>query len=322
MKKTVHIAVIGISALAFLLTAMQVNAQGATFSTLCKTYGFNGLDDWYQVQLQDSTGKISAACKADDWLITGDSNAYGEVVKSAQDVKIKRANGGVVNVQAKNGIEITGDNYLVVAKASSISPTTTLKTLPPNASYEDTVIINMSNFENPFPDTNTNSLEGISATELYRRGVIGGYPDGEFKGFRQVNRAEAAKFLLLARFEKIAEIANSGKFPDVKDGEWYVSYIVTAADKGIISGYPDGTFRPQNTVNTAEFLKMLTLTFGLSENLAYSYTDVKSDDWFASYAGTAQKYKLFPDRTTNLYPKQNLTRKEVAVAIYQYLLNR
>ena len=206
------------------------------------------------------------------------------------------------------------DIYVPVVEPSSV-------VLPP-AGYEDKVITNPKSYKNPFPDTRLTNLEGISASELYRRGVIGGYPDGEFKGNREVNRAEAAKFLLLARFGTVSEIQNNGKFPDVKDGEWYVPFVVTAANKGIISGYPDGVFRPQNTVNTAEFLKMLSLTFGLSENLSYSYTDVRSTDWFAPYAGVAQKYTLFPGRTTRLNPSANLTRKEVAIAIYQYLKNR
>jgi len=291
-----------------------------SFAERCQTYGFYGLDDWFHVQLQDMTGNVSDSCVADDWSVTmnsGETNVFGEIVKSTQEVKIKRQDGGGMNVRAENGSEMTDDNYIMLVKANS-----SIGTLPPPAGYEDEVIINMSSFENPFPDTDINTLEGLSASELYRRAVIGGYPDGEFKGSREVNRAEAAKFLLLARFGTVADISNNGKFPDVKDGEWYVPFVVTAANKGIINGYPDGFFRPANTVNTAEFLKMLTLTFSLSENLDYSYSDVKSTDWFAKYAGIAEKYNLFPDRSTYLNPGDNLTRKEVAIAIYQYLLNR
>ena len=190
--------------------------------------------------------------------------------------------------------------------------------LPP-AGYEDEVLVNMNAYNNPFPDTSTSDLSGKAAAELYRRAVIGGYPDGEFKGYRDVNRAEAAKFLLLARYGDIDDMRNNGRFPDVLDGQWYTKYVVTAADKGIISGHPDGTFRPANTVNTAEFLKMLSLTFGLQLNLSYSYFDVSSQDWFAPYAGIAETYDLFPGRSAYLNPSDSLTREEVAIAIYQYL---
>lgn len=192
----------------------------------------------------------------------------------------------------------------------------------PRAGFEDEVITNPENYQNPFPDTNNSRLEGKAAAELYRRGVLGGYPDGEFKGSRTVNRAEAAKFLLLARYANVDELRNTGRFKDVLEGEWYVKFIIKAANLGILEGYSDGNFRPQNSVNTAEFLKMLTLTFGLDTWLEFDYSDVKSTDWFAKYAGTAAELNLFPNRTTNLEPGRELTRNEVAVAIYQYLKNR
>ena len=200
-------------------------------------------------------------------------------------------------------------------------PARTIINLAPPAGYEDEVLTAFPN--SPFPDTNMNALEGRAAAELYRRAVIGGFPDGEFKGTRNVNRAEAAKFLLLARGTQVQELANNGRFQDVKEGEWYVKYVMTAAQKGIISGHPDGSFKPADTVNTAEFLKMLTLSFNLQKNLSYSYTDVQSGDWFAQYAGVAKKYNLFPERSSGkLEPSRQLTRNEVAVAIYQYLSNR
>lgn len=191
--------------------------------------------------------------------------------------------------------------------------------LPP-AGFEDEVLTKMPN--NPFADTDTDELEGLAAGELYRRGVLGGYPDGEFKGDREVNRAEASKFLLLARFEVVEETGEDVKFSDVIRGQWYVKYINAAAEKGIISGHPDGSFRPANTVNTAEFLKMLSLTFDLELDLPYSYTDVEADAWYAQYVGAAELYDLFPERTDEIMPADPLTRNEVAVAIYQYLANR
>jgi hypothetical protein len=190
----------------------------------------------------------------------------------------------------------------------------------PKAGYEDEVLTTFDS--NPFSDTNITSDSGKAAAELYRRGVIGGYADGEFKGSRQVNRAEAAKFLLLARYGTVDELSNSGKFWDVLDGQWYTKFVVQAANLGIINGYGDGSFKPASTVSVAEFLKMLTKTFSLQENLPYSYTDVQSTDWFAPYAGIAQKYNLFPNHQTKLMPQTLLARDEVALAIYQYLKNR
>ncbi len=208
-----------------------------------------------------------------------------------------------------------------VLSATFIAPT--YGEIPP-AGYEDTVLTNIDAYKNPFPDTDISQIWGKAAAELYRRAVIGGFPDGEFKGAKKVNRAEAAKFLLLARFGSVADASNNGHFPDVLDNQWYTKFVVTAANRGIINGYPDGTFKPADQVNTAEFLKMLSLTFGLQLNMPYVYTDVSSNDWFAPYAGIAQKYHLFPyhDSPRILTPEASLSRAEVAVAIYEYLSNR
>lgn len=191
----------------------------------------------------------------------------------------------------------------------------------PTAGFEEAVVTTAHD-TNPFPDVDSSSLEGRSASDLYRRGVIGGFPDGEFKGGNPVNRAEAAKFLLLAADITVQELKNNDRFWDVLEGQWYVKYVMTAASKGIIGGYSDGSYRPGNQVNTAEFLKMLSIAFDLPEGLSYSYEDVPDSAWYAKYAGIAEKYDLWPERTTKLYPADQLSRKDVAVAIYQYLENR
>jgi|GEM_PF-3048461 len=190
------------------------------------------------------------------------------------------------------------------------------KKVPP-AGYEAPVVTS-----NPFSDVSADELEGEAAISLYNRAVVGGYDDGEFKGDRPVNRAEAAKMLLLAKKFEVGDFKNNGKFYDVVEGEWYTKYVVKAANEGIINGDPEGSFRPADTVNTAEFLKMLTKTFKLEENLDYSYYfDVDANQWYARYAGIAVYYDLFPERTGHyLYPSQKLTRKEVAIAIYKILL--
>ncbi|MDD4628829.1 MAG: S-layer homology domain-containing protein [Candidatus Peribacteraceae bacterium] len=190
--------------------------------------------------------------------------------------------------------------------------------VPPPAGFED-VILTVSSSSNPFSDTNIDTQEGEAAADLYNRGVVGGYPDGEFKGSLPVNRAEAAKFLLLAKFGTVPEPTGHSPFPDVLENQWYAKFVLTAAEKGIISGYPDGLFRPANTVNTAEFLKMMALTFGLPLNLPFTYTDVPADSWFAQYAGLAEFFHLFPGRTTQLFPQREVTRMDIVIAIDTYL---
>ena len=193
----------------------------------------------------------------------------------------------------------------------------------PEAALEDEVIENYTGYENPFPDTDLTDLVGKAAAELWRRNIITGYQDGEFKGGRNVTRAEAAKFFLQAANEEVdTSLKNAGRFTDVFEDQWYIPYIMTAAKAGVITGYPDGSYKPGNPVGTAEFLVMMAKLFGLETGLPHSYADVPADQWYAQYAGIAVEYALFPDRSANLEPGRKLTRQEVAIALYQYLKNR
>jgi hypothetical protein len=202
--------------------------------------------------------------------------------------------------------------------SSSLSSSNSSTIPVPPAGFEDDVHTDSSNYPNPFSDTDTETTAGQAALSLYRRGVIGGFPDGEFKGQRLVNRAEAAKFLLLSKDASIEDVANNHRFVDVLDDQWYTKYVMTAQNKGIINGYADGTFRPGNSVNTAEFLKMLSLTFDLPQHLPYTFRDVPSDAWYEPYVGIAQAYDLFPEKLSTLEPGRELTRNEVAIAMFQF----
>lgn len=198
-----------------------------------------------------------------------------------------------------------------------ISPTGIPKAAP-RAGYE--FDINENNI-NPFSDTNINNLEGKAAAFLYNKGIAGGYPDGEFKGWRDVNRAEIAKFMLNARYGNMNpnEVAPYAIFVDTPVSEWYSIFIYYAFGYGFINGHPDGFYRPGETVNTVEFLKILTTAFNLPVNLEHGYVDVQPADWFNQYAGIAQKYDLFPGRGSKLNPGKYLNRYEVAVAFYNFL---
>jgi len=191
----------------------------------------------------------------------------------------------------------------------------------PPAGYEEPIDPSVQETQKEwFSDVSENEEIGKAANALADKGIVGGYSDGTFRPDQPVNRAEAAKFLVLALIGDFqGDIRNSGKFHDVADGEWYTKYVMAASVLQIIGGNPDGTFRPGNPVNTAEFLKMLSLTFNLQADLPHDYLDVGADDWFAPYAGMAQQYALFPDRVLFLEPGRVMTRGEVVYAIAQVL---
>ncbi len=154
---------------------------------------------------------------------------------------------------------------------------------------------------------------------LQAEGIIGGYSDGSFKPGNTVNRAEALKMLMMA-FDMEAGPGGSLPFSDTDDGAWYAASLATALNKAIIKGYEDGTFRPSNTVNKAEYLKMLFLTGNIipSENLAANpYSDVPKDAWYAPYAYMMNKMNLLTVANNRLAAGSGMTRGDVAETIYR-----
>ena len=173
---------------------------------------------------------------------------------------------------------------------------------------------------NHFRDTTVSDDVGRAANILKEREIIGGYPDGTFGAEKFVNRAEAAKFLMTAVLTgELPDLSSETSFSDVASNQWFTNYVALAARFGVINGNPDNTFRPANTINTAEFLKMLTIAFNLESGQAFPYADVPADAWFSPYAGTAYAYRLFADRGEQLEPGRLLTRGEVALAIASIL---
>lgn len=91
-----------------------------------------------------------------------------------------------------------------------------------------------------------------------RLGIATGYQDSSFRPNDPVTRAQAVKMLVLAAgwSPLNAEVAS---FSDVPLSHWASVYIEAAYFKGIINGYPDWTFRPQNSITRAQVSKVVAL---------------------------------------------------------------
>ncbi len=132
-----------------------------------------------------------------------------------------------------------------------------------------------------------------------------------------VTRAEAAQILLLSRLPSVPTLRNLNRFPDIQSDTWYEPYMILAERYGILRADPLGRLRPNEAINRTEFLKMLTYTFGLPENLQQGYLDVGGGYWYVPFAGIAYQYGLLPYNETfpKLAPGNPLTHKEVAAAL-------
>ena len=112
-------------------------------------------------------------------------------------------------------------------------------------------------------------------------------------------------------FMSLINSSNDTDFNDIKN-HWAKDIIEKWKDKGVISGYPDGTFKPDNPVTRAELAKILTLAFDLHEKSALGYDDVKAENWYYSYLERCAKYipvyALPVSYETNI-PYQEVTEK-------------
>ncbi|MGP1375752.1 MAG: S-layer homology domain-containing protein [Almyronema sp.] len=108
----------------------------------------------------------------------------------------------------------------------------------------------------------------------------------------------------------------SSRFADML-GHWAVEFVDRLAQRSLIRGFPDGTFRPNQQVTRAEFAALVTASFAIEANRAASrFSDVPTDFWArtAIYQAQAQGFiSGFPDGTFR--PNQPLTRIQAIVAI-------
>ena len=175
----------------------------------------------------------------------------------------------------------------------------------------------MSNFS----DVDADSEYYDAVVFLSERKIIEGYRDGTFRPDRPVNRVEALKFIL----EGIEASLDIGQTPfsDVVGENWFDEYLYTGFKMDIVEGHPDGTFRPNSSVNKAEFFKILFNGMKVDidpEVLVAPYEDVATDSWFAHYIAYAKELDILDSSQAKIKPSQGMTRGEVANAMYRLMM--
>ncbi len=148
------------------------------------------------------------------------------------------------------------------------------------------------------------------------RGVAGGYPDGTFRPDNKITRAEVAKVLAVA-YELDANNGETVKFSDVSADSWYASYVDACSANGVLSGYSDGTFRPESFITRSEAVKMVAVSAGMGEVASgledKGFTDYdKMPAWAAGYWNALYHAgAIHGDSQGTLRPTENITRAEL-----------
>ena len=109
-------------------------------------------------------------------------------------------------------------------------------------------------------------------TYLIDLDVLRGYPDGTMRPNAGVTRAEAA--IMISRLKEFDDTPRATGFPDVPASHKASGSIAAAAEAQLIEGYPDGTYRPENTITRAEMAFILSRLFIVPFRADASFTDV------------------------------------------------
>lgn len=111
----------------------------------------------------------------------------------------------------------------------------------------------------------------------------------------------------------------SAYFNDVANMSWAVEPIDSLYRQGALNGFSDGSFKPNNNVTRAEFVKMLICSFGLeSDSAECALRDVGEGDWYYKYAAIANVLGIVNgDENSNFNPGRNITREDAAVMLYR-----
>jgi hypothetical protein len=233
---------------------------------------------------------------------------------------------GISDLQAKTITALSQPEYiteypLVEKLKMEVAPPDTLTT---EALYS---VANQIPLAGPVPEAASSSLAKKPATEVFPvDNVTKEALNTGNKEFPATNPLEtlATTASALQQAEETPpqveqptpQVAQTISFSDVQ-GNWAQSFIIALADRDIISGYPDGTFRPNAPVTRAEFAAIISKAFPKSPvRDATKFVDVPASFWAydaIQAADTTGFLGGYPNRSFK--PKQNIPRVQALVAL-------
>ncbi len=156
---------------------------------------------------------------------------------------------------------------------------------------------------------------------LSKRGTIGGFPDGTFKPDAPITRAQFAA--IAVRALNLPPAGRPANFKDVPAKYWGNTVISQVSDAGLVTGFPDGTFRPEDKITRAQALVILAKALQSGGGEASSldpYSDGSTIPTWAKpsviKAASAGIIVNHPDPSA-IRPNDMATRAEIAALTYQ-----
>ena len=162
---------------------------------------------------------------------------------------------------------------------------------------------------------------GLNTTDHFA--YIVGYGNGEVRPQNNITRAEVATifFRLLTDNVRDENLTKTNRYSDVAATSWYNTAVSTLSSMGIITGYPDGTFRPNAAITRAEFAAIAARFDSNGDKTTAKFSDIASH-WAKDEISIAYNNGWitgYPDGTFG--PQRDITRAETMTLVNR-VLNR
>lgn len=213
--------------------------------------------------------------------------------------------------------------YLLVPQVIVTSHDPIYKTTSLNAWVDPTDSTLWPEFTNVYGKESSSSDTVKVGPQLNRDdhvAYIMGYPDGTVQPEGEITRAEACTifFRLLTDSSRDYYFSKTNDYTDVNAGDWFNNAISTLSNAGIVTGYNDGTFRPNQPITRGEMAKIIANFANLNKGTK-SFTDL-SGHWSKTYVELAAGNGWiagYPDGSFR--PDQKITRAETVTMINRVL---
>lgn len=159
---------------------------------------------------------------------------------------------------------------------------------------------------------------------LASAGIISGYSDQTFQPSNNATRGQFSKIVAIAE-DWSTDLTGAPHFTDVAPDYVFYPFIETAVNHGIISGYSDDTFLPNDNITRAQIAKIIVLSEGwpLVNPPTPSFADAPPDSALYRYVETAVAHRIvsgYGDGT--FHPNDNATRAQISKMVYLTLFTR
>ena len=149
-----------------------------------------------------------------------------------------------------------------------------------------------------------------------------GYEDGTVKPNNNITRAEVATifFRLLSDDSRAQFWTQTNSYSDVALTNWFNNAVSTLSNAGVITGYPNDTFKPNASITRAEFAAIAARFSDAEATGICSFTDVPANHWAASYIALAEELGWINGYSDGTFrPNQPITRAEAMTLINRVL---